>query len=159
MVSVILPTYNERENIVPLIRRLKGVLAGTPKEIIVVDDNSPDGTARQVRDAFAGDAEVNLIVRHKDRGLAKSIREGVEYATGEVFTARRAQELGLVDDLGDAETAQELAAQLGGVPRRLIYVRPRRPFLRRVFRGVAQELAGELMEEAETRLYGRMMYR
>lgn len=49
-----------------------------------------------------------------------------EYATGEVFTARRAKELGLIDELGDLDTAIELAMQLGNAPRRLQYVRPRR---------------------------------
>jgi dolichol-phosphate mannosyltransferase len=82
---VILPTYNEQGSIVPLISRLKDLLAGTPKEIIVVDDNSPDGTAQQVRNAFADDGEVRLIVRHENRGLANSIREGIESASGEMI--------------------------------------------------------------------------
>ncbi|MBL6933860.1 MAG: glycosyltransferase [Alphaproteobacteria bacterium] len=84
-VSVILPTYNEQGNIVPLVRQLKGLLADTPKEIIVVDDDSPDGTAQQVRDAFAEDGEVRLIVRYENRGLANSIREGIENASGDVI--------------------------------------------------------------------------
>jgi len=83
--SVILPTYNEQGNIVPLVRQLKDLLAGTPKEIIVVDDDSPDGTAQLVRDAFADDGEVRLIVRCENRGLANSIREGIENASGDVI--------------------------------------------------------------------------
>ncbi len=43
--SVIVPTFNERENIAPLIEKLEAALAGTTFEVIVVDDNSPDGTA------------------------------------------------------------------------------------------------------------------
>ena len=84
-VSVILPTYNEQGNIVQLVRKLKGLLAGTPKEIIIVDDDSPDGTAQLVRDAFADDGEVRLIVRHENRGLANSIREGIESTSGEMI--------------------------------------------------------------------------
>ena len=82
---MILPTYNEQGNIVPLVHQLKNLLAGTLKEIIVVDDNSPDGTAQRVREAFADDEEVRLIVRCENRGLANSIREGIESASGEVI--------------------------------------------------------------------------
>lgn len=84
-ISIILPTYNERENIVPLIGEIKGVLEGRPKQFLVVDDNSPDGTAQFVQEAFPGDPEVDVIVRRADPGLAKSIREGVENATGDLI--------------------------------------------------------------------------
>lgn len=82
-VSIVVPTYNERENIVPLVREIKESLAGCPKEILVVDDDSPDGTAQAVRDAFPGDAEVRLVVRKERRGFAFSIREGIERSGGE----------------------------------------------------------------------------
>lgn len=81
--SVILPAYNESANIVPLVSEIKRALAGRPKEILVVDDNSPDGTAELVRARFADDPEVRVIVRLRDRGFANSIREGLEQATGE----------------------------------------------------------------------------
>ena len=82
-----------------------------------------------------------------------------EYATGEVFTARRARELGLVDELGDAEAAQELAAQMAGIRRRMVHIRPRRPFMRRIFGGMAEDLAQELAEQVEARLTTRVLYR
>lgn len=81
-VSIVVPTYNERENIVPLVREIKRVLDGTPKEILVVDDDSPDRTAECVEREFAGDGEVRVIVRRRDRGFAKSIREGIEKSSG-----------------------------------------------------------------------------
>ena len=48
--SVIVPTFNERENVGELVRRLDAVLHGTAWEVIFVDDDSPDGTAALVRE-------------------------------------------------------------------------------------------------------------
>lgn len=83
-VSVILPTYNESGNIVELIGAIRhNVPQRWQKEIIVVDDNSPDGTYRLVCEQFPNDPEIKPILRTSDRGLAKSIRAGVEVATGD----------------------------------------------------------------------------
>jgi len=84
-VSVILPTYNERGNIVPLIRAIRQNLstAGLTHQVIVVDDNSPDGTAQAVRDAFSGDDVVQLYVRTEERGLASAIGYGIRRAQGD----------------------------------------------------------------------------
>lgn len=84
-VSVVVPTFNERDNIVPLVSEIKTALTGYDKEIVVVDDNSPDQTAEAVKTAFPNDPEVKVIVRLKDRGFANSIREGLEKASGEVL--------------------------------------------------------------------------
>ena len=84
-VSVVLPAYNERENIVPLVREIKAALGPRAKEILIVDDDSPDGTAQAASEAFAGDPEVRVIVRRADRGFANSIRDGLLKATGEVL--------------------------------------------------------------------------
>ena len=50
-ISIVIPTYNERENIEPLLKQWKSVIEKRQEklEIIVVDDNSPDGTANEVR--------------------------------------------------------------------------------------------------------------
>jgi len=83
-VSVILPTFNEAENIVELIRDVvAAVPAGYAYEIIVVDDNSPDGTYRLVCDTFSDQPQVTAILRTQDRGLANSIRTGIERASGD----------------------------------------------------------------------------
>lgn len=80
--SVILPTYNESGNIIQLITSIQAVVPPTMQcEIIVVDDNSPDGTYALVRDRFVGDASVVPILRTTDRGFAKSIRHGIENAS------------------------------------------------------------------------------
>ncbi|MCU0612194.1 MAG: glycosyltransferase [Candidatus Eisenbacteria bacterium] len=82
--SVVLPTYNEASNIVNLIRSIIGNLpADWEHEIIVVDDNSPDGTCQAVKEAFGENPAVSTILRTEDRGLAKSIRAGIERATGD----------------------------------------------------------------------------
>jgi dolichol-phosphate mannosyltransferase len=83
-ISVILPTYNESENIVELLRLLLDALdeAGD-SEVIVVDDSSPDGTADVVRREFGSDPRVRLHVRAGERGLATAIRKGIEVSAGE----------------------------------------------------------------------------
>lgn len=83
-VSVVLPCYNERDNIGPLVDRLLDVLSAKAVEILIVDDNSPDGTAELVRRKFAEDPRIRLIVRSTNRGLANSVREGIEAATGKI---------------------------------------------------------------------------
>ena len=83
------------------------------------------------------------------------------FATGEVFTGRKARELGLVDDLGDLDTALEMAARLGGVPlqRRPKYIRARRSLRARLFGGMGASLAETVVEETERRLMERVHYR
>jgi dolichol-phosphate mannosyltransferase len=85
-VSVILPTYNERDNIVPLIEAIQTVLAKADitEDIVVVDDNSPDGTAQAVRDRFGDHLRVRVFVRQKEHGLATAIAHGIRQAMGDV---------------------------------------------------------------------------
>jgi dolichol-phosphate mannosyltransferase len=83
-VSVILPTYNEAGNIVNLVAAIKKQIpANWTREILVVDDNSRDGTLDLARAAYANDPEVKTILRTTDRGLAASIRTGIDAATGD----------------------------------------------------------------------------
>ncbi len=84
-VSIILPTYNERENIADLIGTIKRVLHGLSFEIIVVDDNSPDGTWKVVEEISANDSRVKLIRRIDERGLATAIVRGISEAKGDVI--------------------------------------------------------------------------
>lgn len=80
-IAVIFPVFNERANIVPLIRATQEVLRDLTFEILVVDDQSPDGTAQIVQDL--GDVNVRVIVRTEDPGYAKSIRCGIENSKGD----------------------------------------------------------------------------
>jgi dolichol-phosphate mannosyltransferase len=86
-VSVILPTFNEKDNIVALVDELRSRFrAGHYSyELLVVDDQSPDGTGEIVAATFAEDPGVRVIVRRKNPGLAYSIREGIERSTGAII--------------------------------------------------------------------------
>lgn len=85
LVSVILPTYNEAENIVELIGEIFKVIRHR-KEIIVVDDNSPDGTSRVVKQLKERNKKINLRLetRYKNRGLTNSIKRGIDIAKGDI---------------------------------------------------------------------------
>lgn len=85
LVSIILPTYNERDNIVPLIKALQKEVK-FKKEIIVVDDDSPDGTSETVKKYIKRNHKtaIKLITRTKNRGLTNSIQEGIKNSRGDV---------------------------------------------------------------------------
>ncbi len=84
--SVILPTYKEKGNIVELIAAILRILENEKIEfeVVVVDDDSPDGTADVVREKFGNDKRVRLFVRRDERGLATAIRYGIEQTTGDI---------------------------------------------------------------------------
>lgn len=85
LASIVLPTFNEVQNIVPLIEELHAAI-DVPHEIVVVDDNSPDGTSKAVSDYVTrtGDARVRLETRMSDHGLQKSISRGIDIAQGDI---------------------------------------------------------------------------
>lgn len=83
-VSVIVPTYNERGNMYPLIERIDRSIKEFDHEIIVVDDNSPDGTAQVVKE-LSEKYPVKLVVRDNEKGLATAVVEGFKHATGDVY--------------------------------------------------------------------------
>jgi len=82
-VSVVLPTYNESGHIVDLVKNvIDNIPSGWEYEIFVVDDNSPDHTHDVVTNAFRDNPSVIAVLRTFDRGFAKSIRTGIERASG-----------------------------------------------------------------------------
>ncbi len=83
--SVIIPTYNEAENIPVLIDRLKRVLNDIDYEIIVVDDDSPDGTWRIVQDIGRYEDRVSVIRRQGVRGLSSAVVTGMSSSKGLVL--------------------------------------------------------------------------
>ncbi|MFC1838807.1 polyprenol monophosphomannose synthase [Thermodesulfobacteriota bacterium] len=85
MISIILPTYNEAENIGIIIQELLNLFKekSIDCDIIVVDDNSPDGTA-DVAGKYSKDNPVKVFVRKSDRGLSKSVIKGFELAQGDI---------------------------------------------------------------------------
>lgn len=83
LVSVVLPTYNEAPNIVRLIDAILSC-AVLPTEVLVVDDDSPDGTWRLVEGRALGDGRVRLLRRVGRRGLTSAIQEGIDSTYGDV---------------------------------------------------------------------------
>ena len=75
---IIIPTYNERENIEALIGRLLALPYGL--EVLVVDDRSPDGTGDTVRALMAREPRVHLLERAGKLGLGSAYRDGFRYA-------------------------------------------------------------------------------
>ena len=85
-ISIILPTYNERGNIRLLIQSILRVIRKDRQiEIIVVDDDSPDGTWKVVKKLEAEVSPIRLIRRVKERGLASAIQTGISTATGTII--------------------------------------------------------------------------
>jgi dolichol-phosphate mannosyltransferase len=75
---IIIPTYNERENIGPLLKEILDTVSGT--DIVVVDDDSPDGTAQEVKALSKKHREeIKLIERKGERGLGTAYRAGLQY--------------------------------------------------------------------------------
>jgi dolichol-phosphate mannosyltransferase len=85
--SIILPTYNEKGNIAELINTICSVLENDEFqfEILVVDDDSPDGTADLVSKSFSHDRRVRLFLRKAERGLATAIKFGILHSTGDII--------------------------------------------------------------------------
>jgi dolichol-phosphate mannosyltransferase len=75
--SIIVPTFNERENIAELIGRLVACLGERSWEVVFVDDDSPDGTADLVREHAAADSRVRCLQRIGRRGLSSACIEGM----------------------------------------------------------------------------------
>ena len=75
--SVIVPTFNERDNVTVLYRRLEATLVNVAWEVVFVDDNSPDGTWDVVRELALKDSRVRCIRRIGRRGLSGACIEGI----------------------------------------------------------------------------------
>lgn len=82
-ISVVLPCYNEKGNILPLIDAIHHELHFVAHEIIVIDDNSPDGTFLRVQQQNI--PFVKTVLRTTDKSLARSIRRGLEEAKGNIL--------------------------------------------------------------------------
>jgi dolichol-phosphate mannosyltransferase len=75
--SVVVPTFNERDNVTTLFRKLEATLTGVAWEVVFVDDNSPDRTWEVVRDLARQDSRVRCIRRIGRRGLSGACIEGI----------------------------------------------------------------------------------
>lgn len=75
---VIIPTYNERENLVPLLKQIFS--EGLPLEVLIIDDNSPDGTGAVADEIAASDPRVHTMHRAGKMGLGSAYVAGFQYA-------------------------------------------------------------------------------
>ena len=83
-ISIILPSFNEVEALPQLVKIILEIfhdqLPGYAREIIIVDDDSTDGTARAIKEGFGLEEKVRLIVRKDERGLASAVLRGIQEA-------------------------------------------------------------------------------
>ncbi len=86
-ISVIVPVYNERDNILPLYRQLDTVLRplGCNYEVLFVDDGSNDGTDQQLTALAASDARVKVVKFRRNFGQTAAMQAGFELASGDVL--------------------------------------------------------------------------
>ena len=80
-VSVIIPTFNASQNILRVINEIENALKNCDYEIIVVDDNSPDGTAETVKKYITSNNRVSCIKRTWKKGRSSAVVEGYALST------------------------------------------------------------------------------
>lgn len=106
MLSLVLPTYNEAANITSLIDVLDAVLHEVPHEIIVVDDDSPDGTWKVAEGLRMKHPSLRVLRRRGRRGLSSAVVEGFDMARGDILAVMDA------DGQHDGELLLKLVAQI-----------------------------------------------
>ncbi|HCD67735.1 MAG TPA: dolichyl-phosphate beta-D-mannosyltransferase [Bacteroidetes bacterium] len=74
---VIIPTYNEKENILAMLDKVMSLL--TVFDVLVVDDNSPDGTAQMVKERMANESRINLLENGNKNGLGTAYIAGFKW--------------------------------------------------------------------------------
>ena len=88
VLSLVVPTYNEASNIEPLLQRIRSLLdpgMGSRYEVIVVDDNSPDGTWKVAAGVQAGYPQLVVLRREHERGLSSAVVRGWQVAGGDIL--------------------------------------------------------------------------
>ncbi|MEM4699979.1 MAG: glycosyltransferase [Candidatus Nezhaarchaeales archaeon] len=83
--SVVVPTFNERDNIEELIRRIEEALKGVRFEVVVVDDNSPDGTAEVAAELGRLYGNVRVVRRPGKLGLGSAVVDGISASKADVI--------------------------------------------------------------------------
>jgi len=85
--SVVVPVYNEKPTLEEIIRRVRAET--TPKEIIVVDDGSTDGT-REILADLEEEPDLAVVYHQRNQGKGAALRTGFRHATGEVIIVQDA---------------------------------------------------------------------
>ena len=114
-VAVLIPTYNEAENLAGVVERVRSV---TPEvDVVVLDDNSPDGTGEIADRLAAADEQVHVLHRPGKAGLGAAYLDGFQL------------DMGLATD--DTYALFDCEEGLDGLRRRGLLTRPHRPCRRR----------------------------
>lgn len=87
--SIVIPVRNERDTVVPLIERVRAVDCGMPKELIVVDGASTDGT-REALVALGEAPDLQFVLEDAARGKGRAVRTGFERASGDIVMVQDA---------------------------------------------------------------------
>jgi dolichol-phosphate mannosyltransferase len=111
MLSIIIPTYNEKDNITPLVERIHQALSGYDYEIVIVDDNSKDGTI-EVASGLAPRYPVKVLVRREEKGLATAVVHGLKNASGKIIAVMDADLQHPPEVLPDLLKAMESGADM-----------------------------------------------
>ena len=85
LISIIIPTYNERDNITSLVEKIHDALSGHKYEVVFVDDNSKDGTAGVIS-VLSHHYPVKILIRQNERGLASAVVYGFNHTCGDIIT-------------------------------------------------------------------------
>ena len=105
MLSLVLPTYNEAQNIPALLPKIRKALAGVQYEIIIVDDNSPDNTWKVAQEYSKDIPNIHVLRRIDRRGLSSAVIDGFLAAKGDVLMVMDADgqhDIGVLKKIHDA---------------------------------------------------------
>ena len=83
--SIIIPTFNEKGNIIKMIGKIQRLIQTHDYEIIIVDDDSSDKTGETVQKKYSRSTRIRCIIRKQDRSLGKSILLGLEKSRGKII--------------------------------------------------------------------------
>ena len=88
-VCIVIPTYNEKDNVGQLIDNLqqewkKSEFRSKKIKILIIDDNSPDGTAEVVKKKISEHSNIHLIIRKDKRGLGSAYKTGFNFALNKI---------------------------------------------------------------------------
>ena len=106
-VLIIVPTFNEAQNIAPLVKEIFKASPGS--DVLVVDDNSPDGTREEVKKAQIGESRLHLLERPSKQGLAEA------YLAGLAWGLERTYELFLQMDADFSHRPEDLQKLLNAI--------------------------------------------